>query len=201
MNRHGRRGEWRPPVVRPRARLSRFVLDPEAAPVEFVVSRPGAAELRGRFWGCGGTLELDEDRLLIASMVVRLTTATIRTESARLDRYLRTPAALDAARHPTITFRSRNAEAHGFGRLRIAGELALRGVHRPVGVDATLTGPAAGLAGPRVLRLTGTMTLRARAFGLAPGAEPPPGPWAPPAELGIRFVLEWVEVGATPPAA
>ncbi|HET9986266.1 MAG TPA: YceI family protein [Longimicrobiales bacterium] len=201
MNRRGWGGEWRSPGARPRARPSRFILDPEVAPVEFVVSRPAAGELRGRFWGCGGTLELGEGEPATASMVVRLTTATIRTGSAVLDRYLCTPAVLDAAHHPAITFRSRNAEADGPGRFRIAGELALRGVHRAVGIDATLARPAAALAGPRVLRLTGTTTLHARAFGLPPPLAAPAGPWAPAAELGVRFVLEWVEVGTAPPAA
>ncbi len=45
------------------------------------------------------------------------------------------PDFFDVANHPTITFRSRRIEAAGEGKLRVVGDLTIRGVTKEVVLD------------------------------------------------------------------
>ena len=68
------------------------------------------------------------------------------------------PDVLDSAQHPTIRFVSQRITAEGPNQWRVAGELTLHGVSRPV----------SGLVTSRDGHYRGTISIRQRDFGIRP---------------------------------
>jgi polyisoprenoid-binding protein YceI len=97
----------------------------------------------GHFREWSGTILADPADLASGSVQVEIRAASIDTNHERRDRHLRSDDFFDADQHPTITFRSTRVDAVG-ERLRIHGELTIRGTTRPV----VLEGEATGVRGP-----------------------------------------------------
>jgi polyisoprenoid-binding protein YceI len=86
---------------------------------------------------------------------------------------LRSDHFLDAAKYPTIKFRSRRVEAAGSGKLKVTGDLTLHGVTKEVVLD--VEGPSAPMKDPRGMMHMGasaTTVINRTDFGVngAPGA-------------------------------
>ncbi len=99
-------------------------------------------------------------------------------DPAKLDfnAQLQGPDWLDAQRHPTMTYRSRRVVPTSERSFRIEGELTLRGITRPVTLEARYNGGYAGQPmdpNPRI-GFSATGRLRRSEFGMAFGI-PAPG--------------------------
>ena len=76
-------------------------------------------------------------------------------------------ALFDAARYPEITFTSTRVEAAGADRLKITGDLTIKGITRPVVLDATLNGRGEHpMAGREAIGFDATTTVKRSEFGL-----------------------------------
>ena len=82
-------------------------------------------------------LRADPDNWSASSVAVTIETASINTRQERRDNHLRSDDFFDAANHPTITFQSRSVAVDG-ERLRIMGDLTIRGVTRPVVLEGEI---------------------------------------------------------------
>jgi polyisoprenoid-binding protein YceI len=117
-----------------------------------------------------GQVEYDPARPEASSVLVEARTATLRvdepaarrrlgvegdlSESQRADvtKAMRAADQLDVARYPTIRFASTRVVSEGEGRLRVTGQLTLRGVTREVSFPATVALEAGALRGRAELR-------------------------------------------------
>lgn len=90
--------------------------------------------VRGRFAGFEGSLEIDPDGSTRATGSVDV--ATIETGDAIRDERLLSPDYFDAARHPRIALAAGEVEVVGDRKLRIRGELTIRGRTQPVELTA-----------------------------------------------------------------
>jgi polyisoprenoid-binding protein YceI len=102
--------------------------------VRHLVSR-----VRGHFRDWQGTIVADPNNLTGGSVQVEIRTASIDTNHERRDNHLRSNDFFDAERHPAITFRSSRVELNG-ERIRVHGDLTMRGVTRPVVLEGTYLG-------------------------------------------------------------
>jgi len=127
-----------------------------------------------------GRVEYDAARPEASSIVVEIRTASLRVDEpaarrrlgvegdlsdsqrADVDKAMRAPDQLDVARHPTIRFVSTRVVAEGDGRLRVTGQLTLRGVTRDVTFPATVALESGGLRG------RATLTFLQSSFGYRP---------------------------------
>jgi polyisoprenoid-binding protein YceI len=100
------------------------------------------------------------------SVSVTIETASINTRQERRDNHLRTDDFFDAANHPQITFTSRRVTADG-DRLRIEGDLTIRGVTKPVVLDAELIALTAGADGSRRVGFHATTRVNRHDFGVS----------------------------------
>jgi len=116
-----------------------------------------------------GRVEYDAARPEISAIVVEVRTASLRVDEpaarrrlaldgdlsdsqrADVDKAMRAPDQLDVARHPTIRFASTRVVAEGDGRLRVTGQLTLRGVTRDVTFAATVALESGTLRGRAAL--------------------------------------------------
>jgi polyisoprenoid-binding protein YceI len=104
------------------------------------------SRVRGHFREWQGSITADPANLATGSVQVEIRTASIDTNHQRRDNHLRSDDFFDADRHPAITFRSNRVEIDG-ERLRVHGDLTMRGVTRPVVLEGTYLGTTRDAAG------------------------------------------------------
>lgn len=86
-----------------------------------------------------GTLEFDPAEPQMASVMVTIPLAYLSSGIPDLDENLRSAAFFDLATFPAATFKSTRVEATAMAnRLKVTGNLTVRGVTRPVTLDVTI---------------------------------------------------------------
>jgi polyisoprenoid-binding protein YceI len=91
-----------------------------------------------RFEKIEGQLVLDQMDMTKSTVTVKLALDGIRTGVEALDEHLKTPEFLDAAKYPDITFTSTGIEKGPMDTLKIAGNLFVHGVSKPVVLNAKI---------------------------------------------------------------
>ncbi|HVM09061.1 MAG TPA: YceI family protein [Acidimicrobiales bacterium] len=92
------------------------------------------SKVRGLFSGVSGTITIADDPLA-SNVEVVVQADTIDTREPQRDAHLKAADFLDVENHPEITFRSTSVEQVKGERFRLAGELTIRGVTKPVVLD------------------------------------------------------------------
>jgi polyisoprenoid-binding protein YceI len=115
-------------------------LDTAHTGVHFKVRHLMVSHVRGDFEKISGRIVYDEKDISRSSADITIGAASINTRVAKRDDHLRSPDFLDAAKYPVITFKSKKVEKAGDGRLKMTGDLTIRGVTREVVLD--VQGPA-----------------------------------------------------------
>jgi polyisoprenoid-binding protein YceI len=113
-----------------------YKVEPTHTRVLFAVSHMGFTTWYGDFTGASGALQLDPQAPARSHVEVSVPTASVTSTNAKLDGELKGPDWLDAARFPTMTFRSRQVTPTGPNTADVAGDLTLHGVTRPVTLQA-----------------------------------------------------------------
>jgi polyisoprenoid-binding protein YceI len=115
-------------------------IDPGHAEVGFVGRHFGLTKVRGRFTGVAGDVVVADDPA-DSQVTVEIDVASVHSGDATRDDHLRSADLFDAAAHPTATFRSTGLALEGTSG-RLAGELTLKGVTRPLTLDVDYLGHA-----------------------------------------------------------
>jgi polyisoprenoid-binding protein YceI len=145
--------------------LSTWLIDPKHTFVEFAVSHMMIATVRGRFTGVSGTIRADEADPARSSVQVEIDSGSLETHDPRRDAHLRSADFLDVERYPTIEFRSTAVEPRDAARLRIDGDLTIRGVARPITFEVALLGRR-HVDGLEVAGFSGELDIDRREWGL-----------------------------------
>ncbi len=121
-----------------RAEPARYRLDPEHLSIGFLVRHIGYADVLGQFLRAQGSFVFDEAARTVSDIQVTIDAASVFSNHEARDQHVRKPEFLDVPQFPTIVFVGSSAMATGPDTGRIAGELTIRGVTRPVTLDVTL---------------------------------------------------------------
>jgi polyisoprenoid-binding protein YceI len=142
-------------------------VDPQHTSAQFAVSHMKTSTVRGRFNKTTGAVTWDGRDFASASVEIVADVASIDTGVPERDAHLRTADFLLVEKYPTITFKSVKIESASPGRLRMTGNLTIRGVTKSVVFD--VVGPSDPVKGPDgVVRVgaSATATIDRRDFGL-----------------------------------
>src|SRR5215472_5929434 len=112
--------------------LATWTIDPAHSVAEFGVKHMLISTVKGRFGTLSGTLQFDGHDLTTGSVEATIEVASITTNEPQRDAHLRSPDFFHADLYPTITFRSTTVELVAGDEYRVRGDLAIRGVTRPV---------------------------------------------------------------------
>ncbi len=158
-----------------------YTLDRSHASLLFRVDHMGFSNYTVRFRRFDARLDFDPAQLSEARLQASVDVRSIETDfpdPARLDfnAYLQGADWLDAGRHPTMTYRSLRIVPTGAKSFRIEGELTMRGITRPVVLEARYNGGYAGqpLDPNARIGFSAMGRLKRSDFGLRAGL-PPPG--------------------------
>jgi polyisoprenoid-binding protein YceI len=142
--------------------LTRWTLDPVHSAVTFSVRHLLVTNVRGAFDDIAGVAHFDPGEHAQASIAVEIPAASIDTRQTQRDEHLRSADFFDAARHPTITFRSTRVSAS-----EIVGELTIRGVTREVTLrDVEITGEQKDHRGATRMGASATARVKRSDFGM-----------------------------------
>lgn len=118
-----------------------------------------------------GAIVYDADDVSASSVEVSIPLSGLNSHVARFDEHLRNADFFEVDSFPVATFRSTSVEAAGAGRLKVSGELTIKGTTRPVVLDVALN-----KAGPHprnnrpTIGFDATTTVLRSEFGLGRGA-------------------------------
>jgi polyisoprenoid-binding protein YceI len=116
----------------------KYNIDPTHTQVEFTYSHLGFSNITGRFDTVEGDFLFDPADPTKSSVSITIPVSSMSTGVAKLDEHLQKPDFFDAAAFPTATFKSTGVTAAGEGQLKVAGDLTIHGVTRPVVLDVTI---------------------------------------------------------------
>lgn len=115
-----------------------YTIDPTHTNVIASWNHLGFSNPFANFGNADGRIVYDADDVAKSSVEVTLPLSGLNTFTGKLDDHLRGPEFFDAVAHPAITFKSTRVESAAGGRLKVTGDLTVKGVTRPVTMMATL---------------------------------------------------------------
>lgn len=145
-----------------------YHIDPKHSDAQFAVTHLMISTVRGEFHGVNGTVVYDDADPSKSSVEATIDATTVDTREPDRDKHLKSPDFFDVADHPTMTFKSTKVESDGSGKLKVTGDLTIRGVTKTSVLEITVPKPA--IKDPWGLQRTGisgTTKINRQDFGVA----------------------------------
>jgi polyisoprenoid-binding protein YceI len=163
-------------------------IDSGHSSANFSVKHMMVANVKGEFSKVTGSVNVDEKDITKSTVTATIDASTIDTRSEQRDGHLKSPDFFDVAKFPTITFKSKRVEKAGEGKLKVTGDLTMRGVTKEVvlDVDAALKESKHPFNGSTVTGMSATTKVNRKDFGLN---------WNKALETGGMLVGDEVNVG------
>ena len=118
-----------------------WTADKAHAKVGFTVTHLMLTEVDGNFKMYDAKFTASKPDLSDAVIELTADVNSINTDNDRRDTHLKSPDYFDAARFPTLTFKSTSFKKVEGKKYQLTGDLTMHGVTKPVTFDAVLTGP------------------------------------------------------------
>src|SRR5258708_28590380 len=125
---------------------SSWQMDPAASGANFSVRHLMISNVKGEFSKVTGVVNLDEQDVTKSRVEVSIDVNTLTTREPDRDKPLRTADFFDVQNFPTMTFRSKRVEQVAAGKLKVTGDLTIRGVTREATFD--VDGPTPAIKDP-----------------------------------------------------
>jgi polyisoprenoid-binding protein YceI len=125
---------------------SNWQIDPQHSSAQFSVRHMAISTVRGAFNKVTGTIALDDKDITKSTVDVTIDVTTIDTHEPGRDNDLRSDKFFDVAHYPTMTFKSKKVEQLAPGKLKVTGDLTIRGTTKEVVLD--VDGPTAPIKDP-----------------------------------------------------
>jgi polyisoprenoid-binding protein YceI len=153
--------------------------------VQFTVSHMVISEVSGRFQDFDAMLTHTKDDFSEGKLNATIKVSSISTDNEKRDGHLKSSDFFNAEKYPEIIFVSKSFKATGKNIYKIAGDLTMHGVTKPVVLDTKFNGQVDGPGGNTVAGFKATTTVNRKDFGIV---------WNKTLEAGGLLVGEDVEV-------
>ncbi len=176
----------------PASSISQWRIDPAHTRAEFAVKHLMITTVRGHFADVDGTVHEDATDPSRSSIEVSIKVASIDTGVEQRDAHLRSPDFFDAEQFPSLTFRSTNVAPAGENKLKVTGDLTIKGVTKPVVLDVTEEGRRSDPWGGNRSGFSATTKIDRRDFGLDYNQALETGGWVVGHEVKINLDIELI---------
>lgn len=126
-----------------------YKIDPVHSAVAFTI-RHFVSKVPGRFNHFNGTITVDRNDLTKSTAEATIQVASIDTENQKRDDHLRSADFLDAAKFPTIKFKSKSWKKTGADTYDVTGDLTIKDVTKEVVLKVTSLGFGPGMQGAQL---------------------------------------------------
>jgi polyisoprenoid-binding protein YceI len=179
------------------AATSTWQIDPQHSSAQFAVRHLGLSTVRGAFSKLSGTMVRDDQDITNSSVEVTIDVNTVDTREPDRDKDLRSERFFDVAHFPTMTFKSKKVEQVAPGKLRVTGDLTIRGTTKEVTLD--VDGPTAPVKDPwgnQRLAATATTKINRQDYGVKWNAKLDNGGVVVGDEVNITLDIEMIQKAA-----
>ncbi|CAN5658117.1 YceI family protein [soil metagenome] len=173
--------------------MSTWRIDPAHTDVLFSAKHMMVTTVRGKFDTVEGELELDEEDPTSSHGEIRVAVSSLSTGIQRRDDHLRSGDFLDVEHHPTIVVRVTDIQPEG-DRYRVTTDLTIRGLTRPLVLDAEFLGIYPGMQGGRRVGFTLSGTIARKVWGLDWNVALEAGGWLVGEEVKVEIEVAADEV-------
>ena len=125
-----------------KADIEKYLLDKPHTQVIFFINHLGFTNSSGKFLDYTGEILWDKAQPEKSNVNVTIQTASLDMGDATWNEHVESDKFLDAAKYPTMTFKSTSIKRTGDKTANITGDLTLHGVTKPVVLAAQLNGDA-----------------------------------------------------------
>ena len=115
-----------------------YKVDPTHTATVFSWNHFGFSMPSGNFTDIQGTISVDNDQPAKSSVNISIPLSSVNTNVPALDKEFQEEAWFNAAKYPNITFKSTKVETTDKKNFKIIGDLTVKGVTKPVVLDAVL---------------------------------------------------------------
>lgn len=171
-----------------------WTIDPDHSYIGFKVKHLMVTNVKGNFVKHSGIVEINEKDITKSKVEISIDTNSINTNVAKRDEHLRSADFFDVAKYPTMTFVSKKVVTAGKDKLKVTGDLTLRGVTKQVVLY--VTGPTKETKDPwGVIRkgANATAKINRKDFGLVWNAALETGGVAVGDEVNIILDIEMIK--------
>jgi polyisoprenoid-binding protein YceI len=123
------------------AATTNWQIDPQHSSAQFSVRHMAISTVRGAFSKVNGSVLLDDKDITKSTVNVTIDVSTVDTREPDRDNDLRSDKFFDVAHFPIMTFKSKKVEQVAAGKLKVTGDLTIRGTTKEVVLD--VEGPTA----------------------------------------------------------
>ncbi|HET9079619.1 MAG TPA: YceI family protein [Trebonia sp.] len=143
-----------------------YRIDPAHSRIGFVARHAMVTKVRGSFKEFTGTGTFDVEGPSRSSLQLTIEVGSIDTANPDRDGHLRSNDFLDLEHYPQITFTSTAVTQAGPDTYRVTGDLAIKGVTRPVTFDLVYSGSAVDPYGNQRVGFEGSTTINRKDWGV-----------------------------------
>jgi len=148
------------------ASVETYVADPAHSSVNFTI-RHFFSDVPGRFTKFTSAITVDRDNLENSSVEATIEIASVSTTEPKRDNHLQQPEFFDAAKFPTMTFKSKSWKKTGEDTFDVTGDLTIKGVTKETVLKVTSLGFGPGMQGAMLSGWKGTTTIHRDDFGVS----------------------------------
>ena len=141
-------------------------IDPSHSVVEFAVKHMMFATVKGRFAAFAGEVVTHPDDPTEGSVSFSIDADSIDTRDEKRDEHLRSNDFFGAGDHPTLVFTSTRVEHVPGPTFKVHGDLTIKGVTRPVVLEATFNGSGVNPWGQTVASWSATTEIDREEWGM-----------------------------------
>ncbi|MCK5790337.1 MAG: YceI family protein [Ketobacter sp.] len=134
--------------------------------IQFKIQHLGFSWLLGRFNTFDGEFVLDEENIENSKVKVTIDVASVDSNHGERDKHLRGKDFFEVAKYPEATFVSTRVEKTGEKTAKITGDFTLKGVTKPVTLDAEYIGGGKDPWGGYRQGFEATTQLKLKDFGI-----------------------------------
>jgi len=125
---------------------SNWQIDPAHSSAQFSVRHMAISTVRGAFSKVTGSVVFDDKDVSKSTVEVTIDANSVDTRVPDRDNDLRSEKFFDVVHYPSITFKSKRVEHAAPGKLKVTGDLTIRGTTKEVVLD--VEGPTAPMKDP-----------------------------------------------------
>lgn len=154
--------------------LSNWENDDPHSQLGFTVTHLDISDVSGTFNDVDVTVQSSKPDFSDASFELTAQTASIDTRVEARDKHLKSADFFDAAKYPTLNFKSTSIKPAGKNKYKLTGNLSLHGVTKPVTMDLLYTGTVENpMSKKQTAGFQVTGTIKRSDFNVGPGFPAP----------------------------
>jgi polyisoprenoid-binding protein YceI len=181
--------------------MTQWKIDAAHSEVNFRVKHLVVSTVTGHFARFDALVESKAEDFSDARITFEADVESIDTGNGQRDGHLKSADFFDAAKHPKLTFVSTSVKKLSGHELRVAGDLTMRGVTKPVELGVVYNGTVAGFGGARVAGFEISGKVNRFDFGLQWNAVTEAGGVVVGNEVKIEILAEFNRVEGAAKAA